>query len=90
MSVPEELATSLAGAVPQSEMDHLMPSVSPLPSFVLPNDITSTATLRTNSSAEETELLSDSADSPSAPNQLDPESNEQAQEPKEAVTQDEH
>ncbi|XP_019385725.1 PREDICTED: Golgi reassembly-stacking protein 1 [Crocodylus porosus] len=90
MSVPEELATSFDGAVPQSEMDHLMPSVSPLPSFVLPNDITSTTTLRTNSSAQETELLLDSADSPSATNLLDPESNEQAQEPKEAVTQDEH
>ncbi|XP_050797505.1 Golgi reassembly-stacking protein 1 isoform X2 [Gopherus flavomarginatus] len=56
-SVPADLTMYAEGSVTQSPLDHLMPSLSPLPSFALPNDISSKATVRTDSDAPEIELL---------------------------------
>ncbi|XP_034615822.1 Golgi reassembly-stacking protein 1 isoform X2 [Trachemys scripta elegans] len=76
-----DLTTYAEGSVTQSQLDHLMPSLSPLPSFALPNDISSKATLRTDSDAQETELLEGS---PST-NPLKLDSDEKTQELKEAI-----
>ncbi|XP_005297202.1 Golgi reassembly-stacking protein 1 isoform X1 [Chrysemys picta bellii] len=80
-SVPADLTAYAEGSVTQSQLDHLMPSLSPLPSFALPNDISSKATLRTDSDAQETELLEGS---PST-NPLKLDSDEKTQELKEAI-----
>ncbi|XP_039379986.1 Golgi reassembly-stacking protein 1 isoform X1 [Mauremys reevesii] len=80
-SVPADLTTYAEGSVTQSQLDHLMPSLSPLPSFALPNDISSKATVRTDSYAPETELLEAS---PST-NPLKLDSDEKTHELKEAI-----
>ncbi|XP_026507896.1 Golgi reassembly-stacking protein 1 isoform X2 [Terrapene carolina triunguis] len=80
-SVPADLTTYAEGSVTPSQLDHLMPSLSPLPSFALPNDISSKATLRTDSDAQETELLEGS---PST-NPLKLDSDEKTHELKEAI-----
>lgn len=41
----------------QPELDHLLPTASSLPSFTLPNEISSKTTLGTDSSNQETVLL---------------------------------
>ncbi|EMP36128.1 Golgi reassembly-stacking protein 1 [Chelonia mydas] len=78
-SVSADLTTYAEGSVTQS--DHLMPSLSPLPSFALPNDISSKSTLRTDSDSQETELLEGSP--PTNPLKLD--SDEKTHELKEAI-----
>ncbi|CAM5113089.1 unnamed protein product [Natator depressus] len=78
-SVSADLTTYAEGSVTQS--DDLMPSLSPLPSFALPNDISSKSTLRTDSDSQETELLEGSP--PTNPLKLD--SNEKTHELKEAI-----
>ncbi|XP_044859575.1 Golgi reassembly-stacking protein 1 isoform X2 [Mauremys mutica] len=80
-SVPADLTTYAEGSVTQSQLDHLMPSLSPLPSFALPNDISSKATVRTDSYAPETELLE--ASPSTNPVKLD--SDEKTHELKEAI-----
>lgn len=80
-SVPADLTTYAESLVKQPELDHLMPSLSPLPTFALPNDISSKATLRTDSDAQETALLEGS---PPA-NPLKPGSDEKINELKEAI-----
>ncbi|XP_074841241.1 Golgi reassembly-stacking protein 1 [Carettochelys insculpta] len=80
-SVPADLITYAEGSVKQPELDHLMPSLSSLPSFAPPNDISSKATLRTDPDAQETAQLEGSP--PTYPLRLD--SDEMIHELKEAM-----
>ncbi|NXI66040.1 GORS1 protein, partial [Anseranas semipalmata] len=54
---PEDLMMYSEGLVKQPELDHLLPSVSSLPSFALPNEISSKTTQGTDPSNQETLLL---------------------------------
>uniref|UniRef100_A0A8D0L1J5 Golgi reassembly stacking protein 1 n=1 Tax=Sphenodon punctatus TaxID=8508 RepID=A0A8D0L1J5_SPHPU len=84
--ISEGSTTYPDGSLKQSELDHLMPSISPLPSFTLPNDISSCATLEMESDVQEAELLSEQTESPPVSNPLEPDS-EITHEPKEGTIQ---
>lgn len=61
---PEEVTGYSKGSVKQPELDDLLPSVPPLPSFALPAEIPSETTLATDSDSQETKLLLNSTESP--------------------------
>ncbi|XP_035172686.1 Golgi reassembly-stacking protein 1 [Oxyura jamaicensis] len=54
---PGDLMMYSEASAKQPEMDHLLPTASSLPSFALPNEITSKTTLGTDSNNQETVLL---------------------------------
>uniref|UniRef100_A0A8C3B8X9 Golgi reassembly stacking protein 1 n=1 Tax=Cairina moschata TaxID=8855 RepID=A0A8C3B8X9_CAIMO len=54
---PEDLMMYSEDSARQPELDHLLPTASSLPSFTLPNEISSKTTLGTDSSNQETVLL---------------------------------
>lgn len=60
---PEDVTMYSEGSVKQPELDNLLPSVPSLPSFTLPNEISSKTTLGTDPDNRETKLLSNSVDS---------------------------
>ncbi|KAM9199585.1 Golgi reassembly-stacking protein 1 [Mergus octosetaceus] len=54
---PEDLMMYSEASAKQPELDHLLPTASSLPSFTLPNEISSKTTLGSDSSNQETVLL---------------------------------
>ncbi|NXS55724.1 GORS1 protein, partial [Brachypteracias leptosomus] len=60
---PGDVTTYSEGSAKQPELDDLLPSISPLPSFTLPNEISSKPTLGTAPDNQETKLLLDSVES---------------------------
>uniref|UniRef100_A0A8B9ZVL6 Golgi reassembly stacking protein 1 n=1 Tax=Anas zonorhyncha TaxID=75864 RepID=A0A8B9ZVL6_9AVES len=54
---PEDLMMYSEASAKQPELDHVLPTASSLPSFTLPNEISSKTTLGTDSSNQETVLL---------------------------------
>ncbi|NWU51637.1 GORS1 protein, partial [Dromas ardeola] len=60
---PEDVTGSSEGSVRQPELDDQLPSVPSLPSFVLPNEISSKTTLGTDPDNQETKLLLNSTES---------------------------
>lgn len=61
---PEEVTGYSEGSVKQPELDDLLPSIPPLPSFALPAEIPSETALATEPDNQETKLLWNSAESP--------------------------
>ncbi|NXX38047.1 GORS1 protein, partial [Tricholaema leucomelas] len=60
---PEDVTMRSEGSGKQPELDHLLPSVPPLPPFTLPNEISSKPTLGTDLDNPEAKLLSNSIES---------------------------
>ncbi|XP_042657730.1 Golgi reassembly-stacking protein 1 isoform X1 [Tyto alba] len=60
---PEDITMYSEGSVKQPELDNLLPSVPSLPSFALPNEISSKTTLGTDPDNQETKLLLNSIES---------------------------
>ncbi|XP_075602864.1 Golgi reassembly-stacking protein 1 isoform X2 [Balearica regulorum gibbericeps] len=59
---PEDVTMYSEGSVKQPELDNLLPSVPSLPSFTLPNEISSKTILGTDPDNRETKLLSNSVE----------------------------
>ncbi|NXK35496.1 GORS1 protein, partial [Piprites chloris] len=60
---PEDITLYSEGSVKQPELDDLLPSISPLPSFPLPHEISSKTTLGTDADNQESKLLVSSTES---------------------------
>ncbi|NWX20915.1 GORS1 protein, partial [Aegotheles bennettii] len=60
---PADVTMHSEGPVKQPELDALLPSVPPLPSFALPNEISTKVTLGTDADNQETKLPSNSVES---------------------------
>ncbi|NWR60358.1 GORS1 protein, partial [Bucorvus abyssinicus] len=69
---PEEVTGYSKGSVKQPKLDDLLPSIPPLPSFVLPTEIPSKTTLGTEPDNQETKLLLNCTESPSATTPVKP------------------
>ncbi|NWI12603.1 GORS1 protein, partial [Crypturellus soui] len=82
----EDLTTSPEGSAKQPELDQPLPSVSSLPSLVLPNEISTTA-LGTDPNNQETKLLLNSTESSLSTTTLTPDE-EKACTQKEQATQE--
>ncbi|XP_042673496.1 Golgi reassembly-stacking protein 1 [Centrocercus urophasianus] len=54
---PEDIMKSPEGSARQPELDHLLPTASSLPSFTLPNEISSKTALETDPQNQETVLM---------------------------------
>ncbi|NWW51186.1 GORS1 protein, partial [Pedionomus torquatus] len=79
---PEDVTMYPEGAVKQPQSDDLLPSVPSLPSFTLPNEISSKTALGPDSDNQETKLLLDSTESSQATAPVTPD-DEAAREQKE-------
>ncbi|NXI97061.1 GORS1 protein, partial [Psophia crepitans] len=84
---PEDVTVYSEGSVKQPELDNLRPSVPSLPSFTLPNEISSKTTLGTDPDNQETKLLSNSVESSLTTTLMKPD-DEAACEQKEEAAQD--
>ncbi|NXI47315.1 GORS1 protein, partial [Galbula dea] len=60
---PEDVPMYSESSVKQPELDDLLPSIPPLPSFALPNEISTQPTLGTDPDNQETKLLLNSTES---------------------------
>ncbi|NXH79252.1 GORS1 protein, partial [Hydrobates tethys] len=60
---PEDVTMYSESSVKQPKLDDLLPSIPPLPSFALPNEISSKTTLGTDADNQETKLLLNSIES---------------------------
>ncbi|NXF86074.1 GORS1 protein, partial [Eubucco bourcierii] len=86
---PEDVTMHSEGSVKQPELDDLLPSIPPLPSFTLPNEISSEPTLGTDPDNPETKLLLNSIESSLTTTPVKPDA-EAACEQKEAAAAQEH
>lgn len=68
---PEDIMKSPEGSARQPELDHLLPTASSLPSFTLPNEISSKTALETDPQNQETVLMN-SFESPQPTAQVKP------------------
>ncbi|XP_062423634.1 Golgi reassembly-stacking protein 1 isoform X2 [Rhea pennata] len=83
---PEDLTMYPEGSVKQPELDQLIPSISPLPSLALPNEISSKTTLGTDPDNQETKLPLNSFESSLSTTTLKPD--DEGGEQKEEAAQD--
>ncbi|NWU80766.1 GORS1 protein, partial [Onychorhynchus coronatus] len=86
---PEDITLYSEGSVKQPELDDLLPSIPPLPSFPLPHEISSKTTLGTDPDNQESKLLVNSTESSltTAPEKTDEEAAASEQK-EEAAAQD--
>ncbi|NXN36444.1 GORS1 protein, partial [Rhinoptilus africanus] len=86
---PADVTGYSEGSVKQPELDDQLPSVSSLPSFVLPNEISSKTTLGTDADNQETKLLLNSTESSLTTTPVTPD-DEAAREQKEKEAAQDH
>ncbi|NWQ68175.1 GORS1 protein, partial [Neopipo cinnamomea] len=84
---PEDITLYSEGSVKQPELDDLLPSIPPLPSFPLPHEISSKTTLGTDPDNQGSKLLVNSTES-SLTTAPEKQEEEAAGEQKEAAAQD--
>ncbi|NXC76834.1 GORS1 protein, partial [Anhinga anhinga] len=84
---PDDVTMYSEGSIKQPGLDDLMPSIAPLPSFALPNEISSKTTLGTDPNNQETKLLLNSLESSFTTTPVKPD-DEAACEQKEGAAQD--
>ncbi|NXG78828.1 GORS1 protein, partial [Baryphthengus martii] len=86
---PEDVTVYSEGSVKQPELDVLLPSIPPLPSFALPNEISVKTTLGTDPDNQETKLLFNNMESSLTTTLVKP-GDEAACEQKEAAAAQDH
>ncbi|NXD77497.1 GORS1 protein, partial [Halcyon senegalensis] len=86
---PEDASMYSEGSVKQPELDMLLPSIPPLPSFTLPNEISTKTTLGTDPDNQETKLLLNSVESSLTTTPVKPD-DEATCEQKEAAAAEDH
>ncbi|NXX13480.1 GORS1 protein, partial [Podargus strigoides] len=84
---PEDVTMYSEGSVKQPKLDDLLPPIPSLPSFALPNEISSKPTLETDPNNQETKLLLNNSESLLTTTPVKP-GDEAACEQKEAAVQD--
>ncbi|NWS21347.1 GORS1 protein, partial [Pachyramphus minor] len=84
---PEDTSLYSEGSVKQPDLDDLLPSIPPLPSFSLPHDISS-KTLGTDPDNQESKLLVNSTESSLTPAPEKPEEEAASEQKEEAAAQD--
>ncbi|NXY47582.1 GORS1 protein, partial [Ceuthmochares aereus] len=87
--VPEDLSMYSEGSAKKPEVDDLLSSIPSLPSFVLPNEISSKTTLGTDPDNQETKLLLHSSENPLTTTPVKPD-DEAGCEQEEAAAAQEH
>ncbi|NXW60643.1 GORS1 protein, partial [Eurystomus gularis] len=86
---PGDVTMYSEGSVKQPELDNLLPSIPPLPSFALPNEISLKTPLGTDPDNQETKLLLNSVESSLTTTLVKPD-DEAASEQKEAAAAQDH
>lgn len=76
------------GAVKQPQLDDLLPSIPSLPSFTLPNEISSKTTLGTDPDNQETKLLLNSTEGSLTTTPVKPDDEAACEQKEEEVAQD--
>ncbi|NXY86106.1 GORS1 protein, partial [Alcedo cyanopectus] len=85
---PGDVTIYSEGSVKQPELDVLLPSIPPLPSFTLPNEISAKTTLGTDADNEETKLLLNTIESSLTTTPVNPDDEATCEQKEEAAAQD--
>ncbi|NXM08554.1 GORS1 protein, partial [Tyrannus savana] len=85
---PQDITLYSEGSVKQPELDDLLPSIPPLPSFPLPHEISSKTTLGTDPDNQESKLLVNSTESSLTTAPEKPEEEAAAEQKEAAAAQD--
>ncbi|NXI52318.1 GORS1 protein, partial [Chloroceryle aenea] len=85
---PEDVTVYSEGSVKEPELDILLPSIPPLPSFTLPNEISARTPLGTDPENQETKLLLNSGESSLTTTPVKPEDEAACEQKEAAAAQD--